>query len=129
MRWAGSIGSACVLALSVVTASASAEPPPEASVARAEIDNTLSAMRLRAHEVQALLREARRHHAEGDAIACFDETLSRCNAAVRHARDFAAEANAAYARGDLMTAREARRHLADEELLQLVARRDARACQ
>lgn len=99
------------------TAAASAEPALSAEArelreARSQIDATLVQMRATALRVRDELRLTRKRGTRAQ-ITCVDDALSRSDTAVRRARETGEEVLAAYARGDVDTARALRTRLSE----------------
>ena len=104
-----------------------AVPPLELAEARHETDLSLAQMRAVSLRVRDDLRITRRRGTKVQ-IACVDQALSRADVATRRARETSDEMLSAYGRGELETARAARRRFAEIRESQRVAARDGASC-
>ena len=95
--------------------------------ARADIGATLGQMRMTSLRVRDQLRTARKRGTRAQ-ISCVDEALSRSDVALRRAREASDAALGAYGRGDLDTARPARRRLMEAYFAQTLAAKDGASC-
>jgi hypothetical protein len=99
----------------------------EVGRARAEMDGTLARMTTASRRVRLMLLEARRLGTRPQ-VTCLDEALSRADTARRSARIQMNQALAAYARGDVVAARDSRAKVAELDGTQRLAVRDGGAC-
>lgn len=95
--------------------------------ARASLRADRASIASSAREVRGLLRAARRSGSQTQ-VSCVDESLSRCDASVRAARELEARAALALDRGDVAEGERLARRLHELAAAAKQARGSARAC-